>query len=170
MQNSRIAHNRRPGTVTAVLVGVVGGRAVAGRVRFRHRRSPARVSSSTVGQPSKSTPLGIGVTATSIKVGVSLLDYSCVEAYHGLVAVRAAGDLPDVHQLREPARWRRGPQDRAGLQVVLSDRDRDGPGRLHGAHRGPPGVRGARDALRPVRRLRRPASRANTIGCSSRST
>jgi hypothetical protein len=37
--------------------------------------------SSTVAPPSKSTTLGVGVTATSIKVGVSLLDYACVAAY-----------------------------------------------------------------------------------------
>ena len=35
----------------------------------------------TLGGPTQSTKLGVGVTPTSIKVGVSLIDFSCIEAY-----------------------------------------------------------------------------------------
>ena len=78
MQKSRIARSRRPVTVSAVGVLVLTlGFAACGSGTSK----TGTPSSTTVGRRSKSTPLGVGVTATSIKVGVSLLDYACVEAY-----------------------------------------------------------------------------------------
>ena len=50
---------------------------------------------STLGGPAASTSLGVGVTATSMKVGVSLIDFSCVAAYTNSIRVRAAGRLPE---------------------------------------------------------------------------
>ena len=77
MRNSRSARSPRPGTlgVVGVLVLALGLAACGSGV------NKATVSSTTVGTPTKSAPLGVGVTASSIKVGVSLLDYACVQAF-----------------------------------------------------------------------------------------
>ena len=77
MENSRL-HARRFGTVSVVGVLVV---ALLLAACGSGTGKTGVGSSTTVGQPAPSTPLGVGVTATSIKVGVSLLDYACVEAF-----------------------------------------------------------------------------------------
>jgi hypothetical protein len=42
---------------------------------------------STLGGPPRSTVLGVGVTAKSIKLGVSLINFSCVEAYTNSIRI-----------------------------------------------------------------------------------
>ena len=77
MENSRL-RARRFGTVSVVGVLVV---ALLLAACGSGTGKTGVGSSTTVGQPAPSTPLGVGVTATSVKVGVSLLDYACVEAF-----------------------------------------------------------------------------------------
>jgi ABC-type branched-subunit amino acid transport system substrate-binding protein len=78
VRKSRIARSRRRATVSVVgaLVLVLAFAACGSGTG-----KTGAASSTTAGRPSEPTTLGVGVTATSIKVGVSLLDYACVEAY-----------------------------------------------------------------------------------------
>jgi hypothetical protein len=55
-------------------------------VRERQHRNPA-AGPTTLPAPSRSATLGAGVTATSVKVGISLINFSCVEAFTNSIRV-----------------------------------------------------------------------------------
>ena len=58
-------------------------------------KSATTTTPGTLGSPSESTALGAGVTATSIKLGISLIDFSCVAAYTDSIRIGEQGIYQD---------------------------------------------------------------------------
>ena len=77
MQNPRLLHTRRPRTIVVIVMIVALSLAACGSGTTK----TGGATSTAVGQPPKSTVLGIGVTATSVTVGVSLIDFSCIAQF-----------------------------------------------------------------------------------------
>ena len=80
MENSRTARSRAWGRVVMLVAGVLVVAVLLAACGSGTAKTGPKPSS-TVAPPSKSTTLGVGVTATTIKVGVSLLDYACVASF-----------------------------------------------------------------------------------------
>jgi len=79
MEISRTARTRRPGTVTVALIGALIAALLFAACGSGTGKTGVG-SSTTVHRPA-STTLGVGVSAKSITLGVSLLDFSCIEAF-----------------------------------------------------------------------------------------
>jgi hypothetical protein len=78
VENSRIERVRHPVVLAAALVMAL---LLAACGSGAAPKTGAAGTPSTLAGPSGSTTLGVGVTAKSIKVGVSLLDFSCIAQF-----------------------------------------------------------------------------------------
>jgi Periplasmic binding protein len=85
------ARQRARGARTAgtLIVGLVALALLAAACGSGTSSSPA--TPTTLAGPKQSTTLGVGVTATSIKVGISLIDYSCISAFTNSIRVGEKG-------------------------------------------------------------------------------
>jgi hypothetical protein len=94
MDNSRVTRGRTRGSaivggvvIVALLLAACGSGSGSAK--------QGAATPSTLGGPTQSKTLGVGVTASSIKVGISLLDYSCIAQFTNSIRI----DQPAVYQV-----------------------------------------------------------------------
>ena len=117
-----------------------------------------------------STTLGAGVTPTTIKLGISLVDFTCIEQFVDSIRVEPAADLPGVHRRHQRARAA-STAARSCPSTSRTARSAQRPpmSAVHVVHRGRQGVRGDRRLHRLLRRRADLHRQAAQDACSSRS-